>query len=139
MVNYHYRIGIKVNKWIPSVVDSVKQMDNNSFFSMMALVGFIKTDFERVDKHFKEFTSSFQMNMFSLHGFVEDYELFLIDDAFSELLLNNIGSSTLSCSMRKKSKSIKSKLQAKLYLYGFNFILLPNVLVKCADIQFKFK
>jgi hypothetical protein len=39
----------------------------------------------------------------------------------------------------KDIRSIKSKLQVELLLEGKNFILLPDVLVKCSDIQFKFK
>jgi hypothetical protein len=62
-----------------------------------------------------------------------------ICDSFSELMLNNLEFSQLKLFPHKDIRMIKSKLQVELLLVGKNFILLPNVLVKCSDMQFQFQ
>ena len=67
------------------------------------------------------------------------FEMNLIFDSFSELILNNISYSNFEIFPSQDIQNVREKLQIFLLLNNRYFNLLPNVLNKCADIQFKFK
>jgi hypothetical protein len=106
---------------------------------LVSISSLVKTDFKRVDERFKDFGLNFLklMKKFSKMRTVE-FEIEFIREAFSQLMLNNFSFSQ-SLFPDKDIGMIKSRLQVELLLDGKNFILLPNILVKCSDIQFKFK
>jgi hypothetical protein len=100
----------------------------------------LNTDFKRIDELFKQFGFGFLEHMKRISECKPlDYEVYFIRDAFSQLMLNDMGFSQSVLFPDKDIRMIKSKLQVDLLLDGKNFILLPNVLVKCSDIRFVFK
>jgi hypothetical protein len=109
-------------------------------FRLVSIASFVKTDFKRVDERFKDFGLNFLkfLKEFSEMMTVE-YEIDFIREAFSQLMLNNFSFSQSVLFPDKDIGMITSKLQVELLLDGKNFILLPDILVKCSDIQFKFK
>jgi hypothetical protein len=109
-------------------------------FPLISIASFVKTDFKRVDERFKDFGLNFLkvLKEFSEKMNVE-FEIDFIREAFSQLMLNNFSFSQSVLFPDKDIGMIKSKLQVELLMDGKNFILLPDILVKCSDIQFKFK
>jgi hypothetical protein len=145
MINYKYNLHLKIDDMIEfAIVDLKKHMirleEIRLTFTLMAISCFSKTDFNIIDKRFKDFGSTFYQLM---RDFAEkklvDYEIDFIRGSFSEFMLNNFGFSKSELFPEKDIQMIKNKLQVELLLDGKNFILLPDVLVKCSDIQFHFK
>jgi hypothetical protein len=145
MTNFKYDLRINVNNMIDFVIDEFIEGDVYGVkidltFPLVAIASFVKTDFKRVDEKFKDFGENFLkvMKEFSKMVTVE-FEIDFIRDSFSQLMLNNFSFSQSVLFPDKDIQMIKSRLQVDLLLEGKNFILLPNVLVKCSDIHFNFK
>jgi hypothetical protein len=102
----------------------------------MGISSLVKTDFDKMDEHFKEIGPIFKSFLIEEKDFEK---MDFVRGAFSELMLNNLSFSQSDLFSGKYIRMIESKLQVGLLLDGKYFILLPNVLVKCSDIQFKFE
>jgi hypothetical protein len=144
MINYKYNLHLKLDDMIEfAIIDLKKHMirlDHDSLpFTLMAISCFVKTDFKIVDEQFKDFGSTFFKLMRDFEKKLVDYEIDFIRGSFSELMLSNLGFSKSEWFPKKDIQMIKNKLQVELLLDGKNFILLPDVLVKCSNIQFHFK
>jgi hypothetical protein len=145
MTNYKYDLRLNMNTMIDIVIEEfIKDKFEGSkidlTFRLVSIASFVKTDFKRVDTRFKDFGLNFLkvLKEFSEMMTVE-FEIDFIREAFSQLMLNNFSFSQSVLFPDKDIGMIKSKLQVELLLNGKNFILLPDILVKCSDIQFKFK
>jgi hypothetical protein len=144
MTNYKYDLRLNMNTMIDFIIDEFfgdvfSRLKMDLTFHLVSISSLVKTDFKRVDERFKDFGLNFLklMKKFSKMRTVE-FEIEFIREAFSQLMLNNFSFSQ-SLFPDKDIGMIKSRLQVELLLDGKNFILLPNILVKCSDIQFKFK
>jgi hypothetical protein len=135
MLNYHYDLKLNLKELI---VTFFSEIDSDDKISMLLTFScLVKTDFILMDEEFKNFGKLFlSLIKDSNHSLV--YMNFICD-SFIELMLNNMDFSQSELFPDKDIRMIKSKLQVKLVLDGKNFILLPNVLEKCSDIQFQFK
>jgi hypothetical protein len=136
MVNYHYGLNLDITDSISFIVESIRFSTEGMI--LLAISCFVKTDFEKISQQFQHFGSSF-LRIMKFNLDLSKDEMDFIFDAFYLLILNNMGISQSELFPEKDIRSIKSKLQVELLLEGKNFILLPDVLVKCSDIQFKFK
>jgi hypothetical protein len=144
MINYKYNLHLKLDDMIEFAIIDLKNhlihLDHDSLrFTLMAISCFVKTDFKIVDEQFKDFGSTFFKLMRDFEKYLVDYEIDFIRGSFSELMLSNLRFSKSEWFPTKDIQMIKNKLQVELLLDGKNFILLPDVLVKCSNIQFHFK
>jgi hypothetical protein len=135
MMNYNYDLKLNMKELITF---SEEEIDSGQSFSMLLTFScLVKTDFNLMDKEFKRFGNLF------LSVIKDSDDLFVyksfIRDGFSQLMLNNMEFSQSKLFPDKDIRMINSKLQVELLLDEKNFILLPNILVKCSDIQFVFK
>jgi hypothetical protein len=145
MTNYKYDLRLNMNTMIDFIIDEFfgdvfSRLKMDLTFHLVSISSLVKTDFKRVDERFKDFGLNFLklMKKFSKMRTVE-FEIEFIREAFSQLMLNNFSFSQSVLFPDKDIGMIKSRLQVELLLDGKNFILLPDILVKCSDIQFKFK
>jgi hypothetical protein len=133
MLNYHFDLKLNLKELI---VTFFSEIDSDDKISMLLTFScLVKTDFILMDEEFKNFGKLF-LSLIKNSNLV--YMNFICD-SFSELMLKNMDFSQSELFPDKDIRMIKSKLQVKLVLEGKNFILLPNVLEKCSDIQFQFK
>jgi hypothetical protein len=144
VINCTYNLNLDLFVDIKYFVDciSTNREDSNIeyFLILIVLSCFVNTDFKRIDELFKQFGFGFLEHMKRiLECKPLDYEVYFIRDAFSQLMLNNMGFSQSVLFPDKDIRMIKSRLQVELFLDGKNFNLLPNILVKCSDIHFVFK
>jgi hypothetical protein len=144
MINYKYNLHLKLDDMIEFAIIDLKNhlihLDHDSLrFTLMAISCFVKTDFKIVDEQFKDFGSTFFKLMRDFEKYLVDYEIDFIRGSFSELMLSNLRFSKSEWFPTKDIQMIKNKLQVELLLDGKNFILLPDVLAKCSNIQFHFK
>jgi hypothetical protein len=149
MLNYKYNLNLKMDDMIETTIERLiiekrypehLEKKYNLTFYLMGISCFVKTDFKQVDQRFKDFGSTFY-ELFR-HFFVKknvDFEIYFILDSFSELMLNNVSFSQSKLFPEKDIQKVKSKLQVELLFNGKNFILLPDLLTNCSDIQFHFK
>jgi hypothetical protein len=145
MINYQYNLRLDLNNNISMCVDEINDNDFDSIelkfsmkFSLIAISCFVKTEFNRIDQQFKDFGVKF-LEFLKKDLDLEIYERIFIHQALSDLILNNIQFSKSLFPREKEIEMIKSPLQVELLLSGGYFILLPEILVKCSDIHFKFK
>ena len=120
--------------------DQLDSIDFNSYsFPLLAIGCFTKTNFKLVDSRFHEFGKIYHEAIMKYEEYATKFEMDLIFDSFSELILNNISYSNFEIFPNHDIQNVREKLQIFLLLKNMYFNLLPNVLNKCADIQFKFK
>jgi hypothetical protein len=137
MMNYNYDLKLNMKELITFLEEEIDFGDQ--LFSMLLTFScLVKTDFNLMDKEFKRLGNLFLSNVIKDSDDLFVYKSF-IRDGFSQLMLNNMEFSQSELFPDKDIQMIKSILQVELLLDGKNFILLPNILVKCSDIQFAFK
>jgi hypothetical protein len=136
MLNYNYDLKLNLKELLETFDGEIESSDD--FISiLLTLSCLVKTDFKLMDERFEHLGKLF----LSQNDFHSDQFFYMkfIRDAFSELMLNNMGFSQTVLFPDIDIRMIKSKLQVDLLLDEKNFILLPNILVKCSDIYFTFK
>jgi hypothetical protein len=147
MIKYKYENQLNLDFIIEDVIREFDLYRLKLYFDkldvtylLVSVSYFVKTDFKKVDKHFSEFGEMFfkLINAFPIQEYIDE-EINLILGAFSKLLLNNLSFSQSVLFPNKDIQMIKSRLQVELLLEGKNFILIPNMLVKCTNIRFDFK
>jgi hypothetical protein len=145
-INCIYDVRLDLKDLILNIVDliSIKKETSikNPTFLLMGIASFVKTDFKKVDASFKKFGVNYLEMMkkyIQSTDLIFYFEFDFILGGFSQLVLNNMGFSQSKLFPDKDIQMIKSQLQVELLLSGKNFILLPNVLMKCSDISFNFK
>jgi hypothetical protein len=137
MMNYNYDLKLNMKELITFLEEEIDFGDQ--LFSMLLTFScLVKTDFNLMDKEFKRLGNLFLSNVIKDSDDLFVYKSF-IRDGFSQLMLNNMEFSQSELFPDKDIQMINSILQVELLLDEKNFILLPNILVKCSDIQFAFK
>jgi hypothetical protein len=143
-INCIYDVRLDLKDLILNIIDliSIKKETpiKNPTFLLMGIASFVKTDFKIVDASFKTFGANYLEIMkkyFQSDIFCFEFDFIL--DGFSQFVFNNMGFSQSKLFPDKDIQMITSQLQLELLLSGKNFILLPNVLMKCSDIRFNFK
>jgi hypothetical protein len=143
VINCIYHVKLDLSGYISNFIEWIPNKDKNPTSMLMGIASLVKTDFKKVDENFKSFGVNYLEIMKeyfqSAKSYCFKFEKNFIREAFSQLMLNNMGFSQSELFPDKDIGMIKTPLQVELLLDGKNFILLPNVLVKCSDIHFNFK
>jgi hypothetical protein len=122
--------------------DTFEPVEKDEFyyaFPVLSISALTQTSFQKVDKEFHKFGKIFLDTIRKYEAHATPYEIQLILDSFSKLVLNNLGYANSVLFPDVDIQMIESKLQVELVIKGKYFRLLPNVLNKCQDVQFHFK
>jgi hypothetical protein len=122
--------------------DNFEPVEKDEFyyaFPILSIAALTQTSFKKVDKEFHRFGKIFLETIRKYEAHATAYEIQLILDSFSKLVLNNLGFANSVLFPDVDIQSIGSKLQVELVIKGKYFRLLPDLLSKCKDVQFHFK
>jgi hypothetical protein len=121
---------------IQSINSDQKNVDQT--FNVVAISAFTKTDFNLIDKRFKEFGENYQKYI-KIERLKKSNLINLVNDSFCDLVLSNVGFSNSVLFPKVDIQHISLKLQVKMLMNGMYFNLLPQIQATLNDVKFHFQ